>query len=873
MQHRSRLASYSLALLLTLASTAPLTLLDQVASAAPAAGVASSAPADPKSHFDIPAEDLGKALRDLGIQANYNISYDPAAVQHLRSNALKGEFTIAEAIARILIGTHLRFVSINENTVQIIEANATVNSADDLKTPDLEEIVVTGTNITGVDNKTVPLLSFDRDAIARSGYASIADFITALPQNLKSSANSPDGVLAAGLGLDNVENSTAANLRGLGANSTLTLINGHRVAAAAFGTGVDLSMIPLSAVERIDVLTDGSSAVYGSDAVGGVVNIVLRKDFDGEETTARLDTLSRGGGELKQVGQSFGRTWGSGGALAVVQFDEANRLRADQRTFTAGIPQPTDVLPESKRYSGVLSAHQTLAPSVEVFADALLQHYHAFRDYTEAGTPEQVESETSTTNSTSINAGLRWQAFADWHLEVNALYSQLDTAVSEDFNPEFFGYTNGTPYLRNLNTIKEGDLKLDGTLWASGGSSVKAAIGGSYRQEALSALYVYNDMDQPAGRHVHAFFTEFYAPLITAANAIPFVKNLEFSAAARDDDYSDFGSKINPRFGAYWAPSDQLSLRVAYSTSFRAPDPVETVSNTVQDAFIESGYPTPTDPTGNTGVLFYANHTLNPETSRNVTTGLEFKPTASPDLRFTLNYYHIVYSNRIIASPLSASLFLNPQVYGPLIKQFPTDAAVEAFVAGLQPPQQLFDFTNDQTGLAGVRYAFPYGYLNAAKETTEGVDVGAHSLLHLSDVDKLVLDLNATYIKELETTFCAACVSTNLVDTYGQPLKLRLRASAGWSNNSWSTNAAINYANAYSDTNLVPPGRIAAFVTADLNATWHIRRSGTSLSVAVINAFNSNPPLTGPALNRVTYDPNNADARGRVLSVQVRQAW
>jgi iron complex outermembrane receptor protein len=871
-----------------------------------------------KLSFDIPAEDLGKALRDFAVQASCNISYDPTSVEHLHAPAIKGDFTVAEVLSRILSGTHLHSINIDQNTIQVLdtgtsrgdtngpsgramihfdyakgpptdadtqaqsnvsintapaERGAAANTSDQQKTAGLEEIVVTGTNITGVDNKTVPLLTFDRDAIDRSGYATISDFITSLPQNLKSAGNSPDGVLAPGLGLDNVENSTAANLRGLGANSTLTLINGHRVAAAAYGSGVDLSMIPLSAVERIDVLTDGSSAVYGSDAVGGVINIVLRKDFNGAETSARLDTLGRGGGELKQVGQSIGKTWGSGGALAVLQFDDSNRLRADQRTFTENIPQPTDVLPQSKRYSGIVSAHQSLAPSIEIFADGLIEHYHAMRDNTLSGNPPQIESNTSTTNSTSVNAGLRWQPFGDWHLEANALFSQIDTVVSEYFNPAFFGYTNGAPFLRNLNTIKEGDMKLDGTLWSHAASSIKAAIGAAYRQEAFSSLDVSDNIDRPFGRHVHATFVELYAPLIGPAYDIPLIKRLELSAAVRDDSYSDFGSKINPRFGIYWSPVGQVGLRAAYSTSFRAPNPVETQANATEDLFVESGFPQPNDPTGNTGALFYANHFLNPETSRNITAGLDFEPTVLPGTRFTLNYYQVIYSNRIISSPVSAGVFLNPQIYGPLIKQFPNDAAVDAFVASLQPPQQVFDFTNDQTGLSGVRFGFPYGYINAAKETTQGLDLGVHSMLRLSDVDKIVLDLNATYIKELETTFCSVCVSTNLVDTYGQPLKLRLRAGAGWSNTSISTNAAVNYANAYSDTNLIPPGRIAAFVTADLNATWRIRASGTSLSINMLNAFNSNPPLTGPALNKVLYDPNNADPRGRVLSFQLRQSW
>jgi len=224
----------------------------------------------------------------------------------------------------------------------IAASPASSSTTDDNRTPGLEEIVVTGTNISGVENKTVPLLTFDRDAIDRSGFATLSDFITALPQNVKSGANSPDGQLTGVANrFNNIENSTAANLRGLGSSSTLTLINGHRVAASSFGSGVDLSMIPLGAVERIDVLTDGSSAVYGSDAVGGVINIILRKDFDGQETSVRLDTLSRGGGELKQIAQSVGRDWSTGGALAVFQFQDSNVLRADQRTFTAALNEPT----------------------------------------------------------------------------------------------------------------------------------------------------------------------------------------------------------------------------------------------------------------------------------------------------------------------------------------------------------------------------------------------------------------------------------------------------------------------------------------------------------------------------------------------------
>jgi iron complex outermembrane recepter protein len=893
--------TFSLALLLPLA--------------APAAAD-TNARADTKARFDIPAEDLGKSLRDFAIQANCNLSYDPTSVQHLKAPALKGEFTVPDALSLILRGTHLRAVNINEKTIQVLDsASSTTDlnaahpsavtrlayatpdapppsqaptdqntatppapasaSADDNKAPGLEEIIVTGTNISGVENKTVPLLSFDRAAIDRSGFATLADFITALPQNVKSGNNSPDGVLSgAQFGLDNIENSTAANLRGLGASSTLTLLNGHRVAPSAFGSGVDLSMIPLEAVERVDVLTDGSSAVYGSDAVGGVINIILRKDFNGQATTARLDTLNRGGGELKQFGQTVGRTWDAGGALAVFQFDDANEIRANQRSFTENLPQPTDIYPSSKRYSGVLSAHQSITPSFEVFGDALLEHDSGQRSYTSGFGSPQVQLITNHTDSTSANLGARWQPFGDWHLEGNGLYSQVDSHVTEFFAPGLAGYANGTPFLRNLATIREGDLKLDGTLWSAGGSSLKAALGASYRQEAFSSLTEYTGAASPASRHVHAFFAEAYAPLITASNAVPGIQKLELSAAVRDDDYSDFGTKINCRVGIFWSPVQQLGLRAAYSTSFRAPNPIEFLGATGNTfAFVESGISQPGDPTGNTPVLLFGSQGLKPESSKNLTAGLDLTPASLPTTRFSLNYYRIIYSNRIVSSPFSANVFDNPQIYGPLIQQFPNDAAVTTFVAGLEPPQSVFDLTSGQTGLAGIRFGFPYGEINATKQRTEGLDLGSHSLVNLDDTNKLILDFNATYIKEIANTFCDTCASIDSANTYANPLKLRLRAAAGWSNAAFSVNSAVNFANAYSDTNLNPPGRIASFTTADLNASWHSRRTGTMLSVNIINLFNENPPLTSPAFNKVQYDPTNADARGRILSLQLRQSW
>src|SRR6185437_6090175 len=124
------------------------------------------------------------------------------------------------------------------------------------------------------------------------------------------------GSIAGGGNATNKVDATGVNLRGLGNDATLVLINGHRVAPGnTEGNFVDLSMIPLYAVERVEVVTDGASAIYGSDAVGGVVNIILGRNLDGAETRVRYGSVTNGSTTEREVGQTVGHGWDTGSAL------------------------------------------------------------------------------------------------------------------------------------------------------------------------------------------------------------------------------------------------------------------------------------------------------------------------------------------------------------------------------------------------------------------------------------------------------------------------------------------------------------------------------------------------------------------------------
>jgi len=146
----------------------------------------------------------------------------------------------------------------------------------------LERVTITGSNIRRTDQETVaPVEIITREQIERSGQATIADVIKTIPSNLGGSySESFANSFASG--------ASGISLRGLGQKSTLVLLNGRRTTGYGFAqnlqdTFVDFNSIPTSAIERVEILKDGASAIYGSDAIAGVINIILRKDYKGIE--------------------------------------------------------------------------------------------------------------------------------------------------------------------------------------------------------------------------------------------------------------------------------------------------------------------------------------------------------------------------------------------------------------------------------------------------------------------------------------------------------------------------------------------------------------------------------------------------------------
>ena len=196
----------------------------------------------------------------------------------------------------------------------------------------LEEIVVTGTHIHGADAAGSKVIVIGREQIDASGYGRIEDVLATVTQNLhRNSAAVHDGDDSHNY----LDRGTEVQLRGLGEGTTLTLVNGQRQGASGYqGSFIDISSIPASAVERIEILPEGSSALYGSDAIGGVVNIVLRKNFEGFEARARGSTAD-GDATERTIAGLWGHAGPDGHVLLGVQYDDSRALTCNSRARCA----------------------------------------------------------------------------------------------------------------------------------------------------------------------------------------------------------------------------------------------------------------------------------------------------------------------------------------------------------------------------------------------------------------------------------------------------------------------------------------------------------------------------------------------------------
>lgn len=261
---------------------------------------------------DIKSQAMSTSLIELAKKANVQIVLDRRLDAGSVVPAINGSYTLDEALKTLLNGTGLTFEYASDDLIMIRE-NANSES-EEAKNKEVEEVIVTGSALLkdpGQVTKNVTI--YDRKTIEASGATTLDEFMRTIPQNINAATEVASGFAGDFGGAANVFGASGINLRGLGEQATLVLIDGKRTAnGGALGNAVDITTIPLSQVERIDVLLDGASSIYGSDAVGGVVNIITRKDYEGGTVTAEYKTSLDGGTEQFRFTAAKSFSWDSG---------------------------------------------------------------------------------------------------------------------------------------------------------------------------------------------------------------------------------------------------------------------------------------------------------------------------------------------------------------------------------------------------------------------------------------------------------------------------------------------------------------------------------------------------------------------------------
>ena len=897
-----------------------------VGSTAIALAMASAGAALAQSHaFSIKAQSMREALKAFAEQADVQLLYTEKDVAALTSDGIAGAYSREDAIARLLAGSGLEFDFPSANTLVVRPIRSTAQRrpgdqssnhgsaggrqlAQVVETPRrerqpgsgmarapgpgldereeeivLEEMIVTGTQIRGAAPAGSPVFVFDREEVLSSGVSTVQDFIQLLPQNFGGGSNADTA-----LGVPNDINSafnggavgaigSSVNLRGLGSSSTLVLLNGHRLApSSGIGDFVDISLIPVSAIERIEVLTDGASSIYGADAVAGVVNFVLRDDFDGVEASIRYGTVTEGSLDEYRASIAGGKSWDGGNALLVYEYFDQGDLSVEDRSFSQDAPLPNDLLPSQERHSILASGSQELTSSLEVSGDFTFSRRESEKDFSDAF--DRTFRFSPSSRNLNVSAGGTWRASDTWFVDFSGTYSDVQSEIERSGTLES---------VRQLDSsIWTGDMKASGAIFNLPGGEVKLAIGSQYRKEEFSSLGMTSGpADRAADRRVYAFFGEALIPVVGASNEIPGITRLELSVSGRFEDFSDFGSSSNPKVGLLWAPFDALKLRGSYGTSFNPPAlGLIGASDFIGVNFRTGalGFP-PADPSIADVVMLFVQGTgkdLDAENSRAFTAGFDFNERRGQhEFTVSATWFDIEFRNRLGRTPVPDNrsvldaqniAFTNPELFPDGVVIFsPTEDQIgdllDSFDLFLDRGEDPFD-AEIINGVSVIR--------NLARTSVSGFDFQLAYVFD-SDIGTISFGLDGAFLADFKQQGTETTPLIELVDTLFNPANLRLRGRASYAGHGIGANIFINYTDDYRVNNTIDSAKIDSWTTVDISLTFDTEEKfgnavfdNTLLRLSITNLFDKNPPaaMDEPTLGIFGFDPTNASPLNRFIS-------
>jgi iron complex outermembrane recepter protein len=651
-------------------------------------------------------------------------------------------------------------------------AHAQDAAADaDAEQESTETVIVTGTRASGVDAYTSssPVQVLSAESIEDSGKP---DLMSAL-------ANIVPSFTAQAFGGDMANQTLQAKLRGLSPNHTLVLVDGkrrHTTASLAVlggpyqgGAGVDLNFIPTASIDHVEVLTEGAAAQYGTDAIAGVINIIMKKDPSGGSLSASSGANYAGDGETGSYMGNVGLEAMNGSYINFTaeyrEHEHTNRGAIDPRVLDPvrlgsfpnsnmaladGYPYLNQIFGDAAYEIKLLSMNAgiPIGDSTEIYSVATWGDKHAasFENYRlpnrVAYTSEDEEvtylypfgfsprEETEETDF-SMGLGVKGEAGA-WNWDLSSTYGkdEIDMFTRHSANASLFAETGQTPvnfydgtytqtqWTSNLDVTREIDLGMS--------SPMNLAFGAEHREETWEAeagdaasRYLEGGQSFPgislsdAGKHERD---------VTAAYVDVVLKPLtDFTVdlAGRYEDYSDFGDTTVGKLSLRYEVNDSWALRGTASTGFRAPTLAESNYSATNvgptTAFVQM------PPNAPATALLGLGAGLQPEKSTNFSAGFVFRP--GREMALTFDLYQVEVRNRIAAT----STF-----YGTIDGEPNSQVIVDAIIANgnVLDPQVL------ESGDTGINL-----FTNGVTTRTRGAEL---MFTYLTEFDSVDVDWTAS---------------------------------------------------------------------------------------------------------------------------------
>jgi iron complex outermembrane receptor protein len=824
--------------------------------------------------YNIPEQDLASALNAFAAVSGREVVASSDVLAGKRSGAAVGPLSPEAAIERILAGTGLSYRLVEG---AFIIRPLTAPNTGSAPPVDGAQIVVTGSRIRGAPIAS-PVISIGQREIRNAGHATLAEVVRSIPQSFGGGQNPGVGNnVPAGNGV-NVGGATSINLRGIGSDATLTLLDGHRLSYTASRQAIDVSSIPLGAIDRIEIVPDGASALYGSDAVAGVANIILKQDFDGIETSARLGTSTDGGEFEQRYGVVAGSRWSSGGVIATYEFGRTTQIQGKDRSYTRDRPELT-LFPSLKNHSAVLSAHQRIGGTLSADVDVLYNRrfsassyaQNAAGDVTQGGVRYDFDSESFVVAPT-----IHWMVGSDWHGFLTGSYGRDHTRY--DVTLYSSGVATTVPSSCYCNDAISVELGGDGPVAALPAGPIKLALGIGYRSNDFvrfngvgAATNVSHDQDSYYG------YGELSVPLIGPDQEVSFARSLTATAAARYERYPGVGEIVTPKLGLIYAPIADLSLKASWGKSFRAPTlyqqyQLRNLVLATPDIFGGGGYP-PDAP-----VLFLqgGNPDLKPERATTWSATVDLHPRGLKGASLELSYFSVDYRDRIVTPITYPSQALSNPLYEDRLIRDPSASLLAEVIAGAG---QFSNATMNPYDPASVAVLIDDSNINAGRQTIRGIDAlfAYESRIGASD-DQLSATLNATYL-ESEQQLGPDQPVTQLAGTIFNPAHFRARGGLSWSNSAVTVSTHLNYIGGVDDVRRSPSIGGSSMATVDWALRYQTGESdgpfaGLDLVLSAQNIFDEHPPsIAVTSYIDAPYDSTNYSAVGRFVSLSVRKKW